>query len=140
MGSGKQKKSMERQGVAQERISETQERLGGKFIEQGDEDRAREQELFEMIRPYAEKLMGLGDPSKYGDLERPDVTGTIRRDYSDELADITQSKNRALADAEGFYTSSGLSKRQYGCRPGQHFSGGSERSRIGPPPHAGPPD
>ncbi len=108
MGSGKQKKAMEEQARAQSRIAQTQENLSGKFIEQGDADRAREDELFEMIRPYAEGLMSLSDPSKYGDIERPDVTGTIRRDYADELADITQSKNRALADAEGFYTSSGL--------------------------------
>lgn len=108
MGSGKQKSAMERQARAQERISQTQERLSGKFIEQGDADRAREQELFEMIRPYAEGLTKLFDPAKYEDLERPDVTGQIRRDYADERADITQNKNRALADAEGFYTSSGL--------------------------------
>lgn len=108
MGSGKQKRAMETQARAQERIAATQERLGSKFIEQGDEDRVREQELFEMIRPYAQGLMELGDPAKYGDMERPDVTGMIRRDYADERADITQSKNRALAEAEGFYTSSGL--------------------------------
>ena len=110
MGGGKQRRAMERNAAAQERIAGTQERTSARFLEQGEEDRAFQREQYERILPVAEGLTSQFDPTRYAELERPDVSAGIRRDYSDETADIEQNKNRALAVAEDYYTSSGLGR------------------------------
>ena len=110
MGGGKQRRAMERNARASERIAATQERNSQRFLDQGEADRAFQKEQFEKVDPFSQSLIGQFDPSGYANLERPDVSAGIRRDYSDETADIEQNKNRALATAEDYYTSSGLSR------------------------------
>lgn len=107
---GSSKRAVTRQGEAQERISETQERLGQEFLDQSKTERARQEELFKQIQPFAQQLMGIYQPGNFEGVERPDISAQIRRDYSDELTDIETSKNRAIAEAEGFATSSGLAR------------------------------
>ena len=110
MGGGRQRRAMDRNAASQERIAGTQERSSTRFFDQAEADRAFQKEQYEKIDPFAQNLIGQFDPSGYANLERPDVSAGIRRDYSDETADIEQNKNRALAMAEDYYTSSGLGR------------------------------
>ena len=62
-----------------------QEATGQRYLGYADEDRQRQLELSGVIRPAAERMIGGVD---IAGLQRPDVSGQIRRDYGDEQATI----------------------------------------------------
>ena len=116
MGNGARKRQIDADAASQRRIADTQERVANESLENSREDRELQKQIFfENIAPIAEKLIGTFDPSAYDslsfpDIQRPDFKGQIRRDYYDDIAGIEQAKNSAVAQAEDYYTSSGLGR------------------------------
>jgi len=116
MGGGAQREAIRRNAEAQERIANTQTRLGDEQIQTGREDRAFQKELFDRIAPFAESLIGTfnaddyGDGSPFPDIQRPDFSANIRRDYADDLAGIEAGKNKSVGNALETLSASGLSR------------------------------
>lgn len=117
MGQNRQRNAMLSNARSQERIAGTQERTAAEQAEFGREDREYQQQIRDELSPFADLLMGVFDPDKvYGegsefpDIERPDFTGMVRRDYFDDLDAIEQGQNRNVARAEETLTASGLAR------------------------------
>lgn len=114
------KNDMKRLAASQERVGGQQEDIAGDqraffdFLKQnGIEDRALQQQIFEQIGPLAETLMGTYSPGEYADLERPDrpdQSEFYTRAYKNELAGIQDLQNLSMSDAADFYKSQGLQR------------------------------
>lgn len=103
-----QSEAQARIAAAQEGMAGTQAALGRKYSEQSDADRAFQQMIFEKIRPMGEGLVS--GQTGYGDIARPDVSGQIKRNYAQQLADIQGNVNRDVAGSEDYATSMGLGR------------------------------
>jgi len=141
MGKNKEKDAMERDAAAQERTAAAQEDVAGSqqaFFEflksQGIEDRQLQQQIYQEISPFAERLMNTYDPAQYADLERPDrpdLSDFYKRAYMGEMADIQDFQNQGIADAASFYRSQGLSRSGVQGRGYGSIRAGADSERTG---------
>lgn len=129
MGGGEEKKRLREDAATQRRYADIYERQANEQAQIAREDREFQQGLFDRISPFAEGLINQFDPEQFQGLERPDMMSKIRRDYNAEIADALQGRNRALADSEDFYTSSGMGRTgQRGMSAGAIYSMGNRAS------------
>lgn len=114
MGAGKEKKEIQRNSASQRGISEHQQQIGDEQLGIGRENLDTQKSILDMLTPYIEQMVSTFDPTEYNaqfpDIQRPDMSGQIRRDYMGGLADIEQQKNRNIADYEDYATAGGLSR------------------------------
>ena len=115
MSNSARRKAMEQNADAQDRIADSQEEYFKYLKGEGESDRAMQAEIRDRILPFAMKLIEnpgelTGERSAFPTIERPDFSGQITRDYSDDVAAISADRDRAIADADDFMTASGLAR------------------------------